>query len=313
MKAKRTKTNTVVHEIGRAARRLSTAKVGLGHGTANVIEEAAFLVGEAIGVAPDLLPAMGDRPVSAATSKLIDSVVSQRIKTRKPASYLTKSAYIQGIKFYVDERVIVPRSFIGELLFADHIIGGAGFVPDATKVKSVLDLCTGSGCLAILAAKVMPNAHVDAVELSGDAIKVAGINVKRHRLTKRVKVRRGDLFKGLPKRRYDLIISNPPYVSPKSMKKLPAEYQREPKMALAGGGADGLDIVARILNQAALWLSPKGGLLCEVGSGRAALERRFPKLPFLWLDTAESSGEVFWLSARDFQGLNRLSGARRRG
>jgi len=297
--------STVVQVIADAARRLSRARVVLGHGTGSMVAEAAFLVGETIGVAPDYLPAIGDRAVSAAARKLIDSVIAQRIKTRKPASYLTQSAYIQGIKFFVDERVIVPRSFIGELLFADHIVGSPGFVPDASKVKTVLDLCTGSGCLAVIAAKVFPKAKIDAVDLSEDALDVAAINVRRHGLADRIKLHCGDLFDPLPKRRYDLIISNPPYVAPASMKKLPPEYRREPAMALAGGGGDGLGIVARILAQAPAFLGERGALLCEVGAGGDAMEKRFPKLPFLWLDTTETSGEVFWLTAADFRAANK--------
>lgn len=298
------KSSTVVEEIANAARRLTRAGVRLGHGTSSMVAEAAFLVGETIGVAPDYLPAIGDRPVSAASRKLIDSVIGQRIKTRKPASYLTQSAYMHGIKFFVDERVIVPRSFIGELLFADHIVGSPGFVPDASKVKNVLDLCTGSGCLAVIAAKVFPRAKIDAVDLSEDALDVAAINLRRHGLADRIKLHCGDLFDPLPKRRYDLIISNPPYVAPASMKKLPHEYRREPAMALAGGGADGLGIVARLLAQAPAFLNERGALLCEVGAGGDAMEKRFPKLPFLWLDTAETSGEVFWLTATDFRAAN---------
>ncbi|MBM3513522.1 MAG: 50S ribosomal protein L3 N(5)-glutamine methyltransferase [Alphaproteobacteria bacterium] len=296
-----TSNRTVTAAITTAARALARAKVGLGHGTSTVLDEAAFLVGEAIGCAPDRLHTRIASVVTANQQRTIDRWVASRIKSRKPASYITGTAYLQNEKFVVDERVIVPRSFIAELIHSDHIVGGAAFIPKPQKIKRVLDLCTGSGCLAILAAKAFPNAVVDAVELSGQALAVARINVAQHRLKRRVRLWNGDLFAPLPAQKYDLIISNPPYVSPASMRKLPAEYRREPAMALAGGGADGLDIVTRIIDAAPAWLAAGGALICEVGGGRSALEKRYPSLPFLWLDTAESTGEVFWITAPDLQ------------
>lgn len=288
---------TIEQHVVAAAHALAQAKVTLGHGTATPIDEAAFLVGEALGIAPAHLAAHWHRRTDG---KAIAELVATRIRTRTPAPYLTKSAYIQGIKFYVDERALVPRSFIGELLFAPHIVGATAFIPTPGRIKRVLDLCTGSGCLAILAAKVFRQAKVDAVDLSPDALEVAKINVRRHRLGRRVTLYGGDLFAALPRRTYDLIICNPPYVAPASMRRLPAEYRREPALALAGGGRDGMNLVARILAETPKWLTPTGALMCEIGAGRRALERRFPGLNFMWLDTAESSGEVFWLTASDF-------------
>jgi ribosomal protein L3 glutamine methyltransferase len=227
--------------------------------------------------------------------------IGARIQTRKPAAYLTGRTYIQGIPFHVDERVIVPRSYIGELLFSD-LIGGDGFtiIADPSAVSRVLDLCTGSACLAILAAKVFPNASIDAVELSQAALAVARINVAESGESERIQLLEGDLFQPVGKERYDLIIANPPYVDAEAMAALPPEFQHEPALAL-DGGEDGLDIVRRILAEAPRHLNPGGGLLCEIGRGREILVDDYPELDFFWLDTAESEGEVFWLAASAFQ------------
>ena len=209
---------------------------------------------------------------------------------------------MRGLPFYVDERVIVPRSFIGELLDS-HFGGeadddGGALISDPASVENVLDLCTGSGCLAILAARRFPHARIDAVEISKDALEVATRNIADYSLGDRVKLHRGDLFKPLGGKRYDLIISNPPYVDAVGMAALPRECRAEPKLAF-DGGADGLDIIRRILNEAPRHLTPQGGLLCEIGRGRELLEAAFPQLPLLWLDTPESDGEVFWIGAPD--------------
>jgi ribosomal protein L3 glutamine methyltransferase len=199
---------------------------------------------------------------------------------------------LQGLPFYVDERVIVPRSFIAEIL-AD------GF-PLMEAPKTVLDLCTGSGCLAVLAAKLFPEARIAATELSPDAAAVACRNIDDNGCRDRIALHVGDLFAPVRGKKFDLIIANPPYVTPASMKRLPPEYRHEPKMALAGGGRDGMDIVRRILKEAPRHLKAGGGILCEVGAGRDALEKAFPRLPFLWLDAENGEGEVFWLSRGDF-------------
>jgi ribosomal protein L3 glutamine methyltransferase len=209
---------------------------------------------------------------------------------------------MRGLPFYVDERTIVPRSFIGELL--EHHFGGDGddeagsLISDPGAVESVLDLCTGSGCLAILASRNFPNAEIDAVDISKDALDVAARNVRDYGLRDRVTLYRGDLFKPLNGKRYDLIISNPPYVDAQGMADLPRECRAEPKLAF-DGGADGIDIVRRILDEAQAYLTPQGGLLCEVGRCRPQLEAAYPQLPLLWLDTEDSEGEVFWIAAAD--------------
>lgn len=209
---------------------------------------------------------------------------------------------MRGLPFYVDERTIVPRSFIGELL--DSHFGGDGdeesgsLIDDPAGIENVLDLCTGSGCLAILASRNFPNAQIDAVDISKDALEVAARNVADYGLEDRVALHRGDLFKPLRGTRYDLIISNPPYVDAEGMADLPRECRAEPKLAF-DGGADGLVIVRRILAEVAGHLTPQGGLLCEIGRCRPALEAAFPQLPLLWLDTEDSEGEVFWIAAAD--------------
>jgi ribosomal protein L3 glutamine methyltransferase len=222
-------------------------------------------------------------------------LIEKRVRTRIPSAYLVKRAYLQNHAFYVDERAIVPRSYLAELLYGEPFMGEEQLV-DRTAVTRVLDLCTGSGCLAVLACDVFPNAPVDAVDVSKDALAVAQINMTEHGVADRVRLMRGDLFKPVGDTVYDVILCNPPYVDAEGMARLPKEYRREPQLALAAG-ADGLDIVRRILGQARGHLSDNGGLLCEIGRCRPALEQSFPEANFLWLDTAESSGEVFWLPA----------------
>lgn len=286
---------TVVGLIRSVATELKRAKLVFAHGTTDPTVEAAFIVAETIGIHPDFIAARAAMPVSAAQQKKIGKLVERRIRTRKPAAYLLKRIYMLGVPFYIDERAIVPRSFLGEVLASDLFTDeDFALLPDADAIGSVLDLCTGSGCLAILSAMRFPNAKVDAVELSKGAFEVAKRNVAEHKLKKRVHAFRGDLFAPVAKKRYDLIISNPPYVDDAGMKGLPPECRHEPSMAFDGGD-DGLDIVRRIVDEAGQHLTERGGLLCEIGRGREALERAYPQLQFLWLDTEESSGEVFWL------------------
>ena len=235
--------------------------------------------------------------VTGAQRKKIDALVERRIRTRKPAAYLVKRMYMRGVPFYMDERAIVPRSFLGEILDSELFAGESfSLVRNPELIASVLDLCTGSGCLAILAALRFPKAKVDAVELSKDAIEVARRNVADHRLKKRVRLLRGDLFTPLKTARYDLIIANPPYVNDAGMASLPPECRHEPRLAFAGG-SDGLSVIRRILAEAGRHLNEGGGLLCEVGRGRTVIERAYPGKQFLWLDTEDSTGEVFWLDA----------------
>ncbi len=282
-----------------AISRFEATGLSYGHGTTNAVDEAAFIILESLHLPIDRLdPFLDARLLPDERARLAD-MIEARIATRKPASYLLNKAYIKGVPFYVDERVIVPRSFIGELLFEGLFTDGGGKqLMDTDAVETVLDLCTGSGALAILAAHVFPGAQVDAVELSADAIAVARRNVSESPVGDRVEVFRGDLFAPVKGRRYDLIITNPPYVDEDAMAELPPEYRHEPVMALAGG-PDGLDLVRRILKEAPAHLNPGGGLICEIGTGREILDDEFPDLPLLWLDTEESSAEVFWISAAD--------------
>jgi ribosomal protein L3 glutamine methyltransferase len=227
--------------------------------------------------------------------------VERRIATRKPAAYLLKEAWLGEHRFYVDERVIVPRSFIAEWMQPrrwDELPKFFGH-PNRTTVKSALDLCTGSGCLAILTALMFPDAQVEAADISADALDVAKRNVLDYGLGRRIHLVRSDLFSALQERRYDLIVSNPPYVKASSMKTLPAEYRAEPALALASG-RDGLDHTRTILREATQHLNPGGMLVVEIGHNRKALERAFPRLPFAWPETSSGAGFVFTLRKEDF-------------
>ncbi|MBK3777300.1 50S ribosomal protein L3 N(5)-glutamine methyltransferase [Azospirillum sp. YIM DDC1] len=276
--------------------RFNEADLDYGHGTTNAHDEAVFMVLEGLSLPIDQLDPYVDARLTLAERRKVADLLHARVETRKPASYLLNKAYIQGIPFYVDERVIVPRSYIGEILFSD-LIGGDDFtlVEDPTEVERVLDLCTGSGCLAILAAQIFPEAQVDAVDLSADALEVAKRNVADSGFGDRIALHHGDLFAPLKNRKYDVIITNPPYVDAEAMAALPPEFRHEPEMALASG-EDGLDIVRRILKEAPKHLTPEGGLLCEFGTGREILEAEYPDLDFFWVETANSFGEVFWLT-----------------
>lgn len=255
--------------IRQTERRLRAARLHYGHGTDNPRDEAAFLVLRGLG-----LPFDADLGRAADPAK-VEALIATRIAKRIPAAYLLREAWLAGLPFYVDRRVIVPRSHIAELL-REHLKPWLRRSP-----RRVLDLCTGSGCLAILAARAFPRAAVDASDISAAALAVARRNVERYDLEEKVRLIRSDLFAGLPEKRYDLILSNPPYVTSAAMRRLPAEYRYEPGMALAAG-RDGLELVRRILAGAPAHLSPGGLLVCEVGDGRRTVERAFPGMPFLW-------------------------------
>jgi ribosomal protein L3 glutamine methyltransferase len=275
-----------------ATGRFNASGIAFGQGVSNAVEEAAFLILESLHLPVDDINPWLDARLTGEERDDLVKLFEDRIFTRKPAAYLLNKTYIQGVPFFVDERVIIPRSFIGELLFSEAF---DALIDDAAAVGHVLDMCTGSGCLAILAARLFPNAHVDAVDLSEEALEVARRNVEEHGLEPRISLHHGDLFEPLRPRRYDLIIANPPYVDAAAMAHLPAEFRHEPAIALAGG-KDGLDVVRRILAAAPKFLAPEGGLLCEIGRGRAILEHDFSDLDFMWLDTEESRGEVFWIT-----------------
>jgi len=249
--------------IADTARRFAAARLHYGHGTDSARDEAAFLVLRGLG-----LPFDADLE-RAANGKRVAPLIEKRIKLRIPAAYLLNEAWLDGVRFYVDRRVIIPRSHIAFLLNDPGI-----------RPRRILDLCTGSGCLAILAARAFPGALVDAGDLSPAALAVARKNIARHRLGRRVRLK-PDLFANLRGRCYDLILTNPPYVGAAAMGRLPREYRYEPGLAL-GAGEDGMDLVARILEAAPEHLYPGGALLCEIGDNRRAFERRFPRLPVTW-------------------------------
>src|SRR5579871_3058461 len=274
--------STLLDFLRFAVSRFNEAKLVFAHGTTDPVAEAAFLISEALHLHPDQFESFASARVASFEAKKIRDLIEQRVRTRKPAAYLVNKIYMRGLPFYVDERVIVPRSFIGELLDS-HFAGDEGdgaSLMDPGNVASVLDLCTGSGCLAILAARHFPHAEVDAVDISKDALAVAARNVGDHGLEGRITLHRGDLFTPLGGKRYDLIISNPPYVDGEGMAALPPECRAEPKLAFDGGD-DGLDIVRRILDEAGEHLTPEGGLLCEIGRGRHNVDAAYPQAPLL--------------------------------
>ncbi len=278
--------------------RFRAAGLAFGHGVTTALDEAAFMILEGLNLPVDALDSFLDVKLLRRERERLDALIETRVTGRKPAAYLLNRAYIQGVPFYVDERVIVPRSFIGELLMTAFAETNE-LTGDPEKVSQVLDLCAGGGSLAILAALVFPNAAVDAADLSPDALAVARRNLEEHSLSDRIRLKQGDLFAPLGDERYDLILTNPPYVDAEALAAFPPEFAAEPRMAHAGGW-DGLDIVRRILGEAPDHLTPDGRLICEIGRGRDRLVRDYPRLPFVWLDTEESSGEVFLLRAGDF-------------
>ncbi|WP_131111271.1 50S ribosomal protein L3 N(5)-glutamine methyltransferase [Sulfuricystis thermophila] len=274
--------------------RFNEAKLFFGHGCDNAHDEAAWLILHALHLPPDRLDPYLDARLTRPERLAVLELLQQRIARRLPAAYLTHEAWQAGLRFYVDERVLIPRSYFAELL----VEGFAPWVEDPAAIASALDLCTGSGCLAILMAHAFPNAHIDATDLSADALEVARRNVADYHLEDRIRLVQGDLFAGLRKRKYDLIISNPPYVTAQAMRDLPPEYRHEPEIALAAG-EDGLDIVRRILAEAKKHLTPQGLLAVEVGHNKEIVEAAFPNLPLVWLDTESGEGKIFLLRRED--------------
>jgi ribosomal protein L3 glutamine methyltransferase len=288
--------STIIDFIRYAVTRFAEGKVAFGQGTDDPVEEAIFLVSEALGLPIDRIDSFLPARITSAERRKVFGLIEKRVRDRIPAAYLLHRAYLQGVRFYIDERVIVPRSYLAELLYGDLLFRGDAPMVDPVSVTRVLDLCTGSGCLAILACDVFPHANVDAVDLSAAALEVAKINVAEHGLKQRINLLKGDLFAPIGDAVYDIILSNPPYVRTQAAAELPAEFAHEPRLAL-DGGIDGLDVVRRILAEAPAHLNPDGGLLCEVGRGAQLLQSEHPDHEFLWLDTADSTGEVFWIAA----------------
>lgn len=277
-----------------AVSRFTEAQLAFGHGSASAYDEAAYLILHTLHLPLDVLDPFLDARLLGKEIDAVLHVIERRATERVPAAYITQEAWMHGRRFYVDERVIVPRSFIGELLED----GLQPYVADPDAVGAVLELCTGSGCLAVLAAHAFPNADIDAVDISGDALAVARINVADYELDDRIALFEGDLFAPLPERRYEVIIANPPYVNSDSMQALPPEYQHEPALALAGG-ADGMDVVRRIIGEARNWLTDDGVLVIEIGNERANVEAAFGGLDLTWMSTSGGDDSVFLIQASD--------------
>ena len=303
---------TVRELLAGAVERFEAAGLAYGHGTTNALDEAAWLIHHALGRKPADIAPLLDLELTPAQAKAVRALLTRRIRTRKPAAYLTNEAWLGPHRFYVDERVIVPRSYIFELL--EGISGQEpgdrrqekpkGPVPGSWRLApapSILDLCTGSGCLAILAALAYPEARVDAVDLSPEALAVAKRNVADYKLGRRIRLVESDLFTALEGRRYDLIVTNPPYVKAASMRTLPEEFRKEPRLALASG-TDGLEHARLILRQARRHLAPGGLLVMEIGHNRRAIERAFPRTPFQWPETSGGRGFVLALPREDLPG-----------
>ncbi|MFN4003680.1 MAG: 50S ribosomal protein L3 N(5)-glutamine methyltransferase [Hylemonella sp.] len=285
---------TVIELIEAGARSLEAAGVVFGHGTTNAFDEAAWLVLWRLGLPLDDLDAVARQPVTPEQAAQVQVLLRERIATRKPAAYLTHEAWLQGVPFYVDERAIVPRSFIAELI-ADGTLDA--WLSDETR--HVLDLCTGSGSLAVLAALAWPEVRVDAADISADALAVARINVQRHGLQDRITLLQSDGLNAV-RGPYDLILCNPPYVNAQSMAALPPEYRAEPALALAGGD-DGMDFIRRLLREAPPQMTERAVLVLEIGHERAHFEAAFPRLPAVWLDTSAGSDQVLLLTREALQ------------
>jgi len=279
-----------------AVSQFNKAGLHFGHGSATAYDEAAYLILKTLYLPLDQLDPFLDARVTEAECKQVLEIIERRVKDRIPAAYLMHEAWLGEFSFYVDERVIIPRSFIAELLQTQL----SPWIMDPDRITTALDLCTGSGCLAILLAHAFENAYIDAADISPQALAVAHKNVQDYGLQERIGLIESDLFSALQGKRYDLIISNPPYVNAESMAQLPQEYRHEPDNALASG-EDGLDATRQILRQAARHLTDDGILVVEIGHNRDALEQAFPRLPFTWLETSAGDGFVFLLQKDQLQ------------
>lgn len=280
---------TLLELVEAQAERLAQSGVSFGHGTTNAYDEAAWLVQWSLGLALDALDDQSARPISTDERRRVEALIGERIATRKPAAYLTHEAWLQGVPFYVDERAIVPRSFIAELI-ADGSIDP--WLSDRTE--RVLDLCTGNGSLAVLASMAWPDVRIDASDLSRDALAVARVNVDRHGVADRIALIESDGLSATPGP-YDLILCNPPYVNAASMAALPPEFRAEPAMAL-GSGSDGMDFTRRLLHEAPAVMTPQAVLVLEIGNEREHFERAFPRLEAVWLETSAGADQVLLLT-----------------
>lgn len=291
---------TIRDYIRWGASQLTENEVFLGHGIATPLHESATLVLHALFQPYHLDDCYMGAVLTIEERKRVVQLLNRRIKERKPVAYLTHNAIFAGLSFYVDERVLVPRSPIAELI-------EQRFEPwvDEEQVFNILDLCTGSACIAIACAYAFPEAQVDAIELSDDALDVAGINLEKHDLTDQLGLYQSDLFNQLPKKQYDIIVSNPPYVAIKEWEELPAEYHNEPEMGFTGG-TSGLDLVIRILADADEYLTKQGVLIIEVGSSAETLQQLFPEIPFYWLEFERGGDGVFLLTAEQVQQYHKL-------
>jgi ribosomal protein L3 glutamine methyltransferase len=286
---------TLVELVVAQSERLKQAGVSFGHGTGNAFDEAAWLVTWALGLPLDALETKGRQPVADADRAKAEALIGRRIETRRPAAYLTGEAWLHGVPFFIDERAIVPRSFIAELLVDEEETGTLdAWLSDRTR--RVLDLCTGNGSLAVIAAMAYPEIEVDASDISAPALEIARRNVDRHAMGHRIALVESDLFAHL-RGPYDLILCNPPYVNDESMAQLPAEYRAEPALALAGG-TDGMDLVRRIVRQAAPYMSEEAVLVLEIGHERAHFEQAFPRLECAWLETNGGPDRVVLIERR---------------
>jgi ribosomal protein L3 glutamine methyltransferase len=280
---------TLIAAIEAGAQQLSQAGVSFGHGTCNAFDEAAWLVLWRLGLPLHQLDEHAGQMLSPQQQSQIDALIQERITTRKPAAYLTHEAWLQGVSFYVDERCIVPRSLIAELIADGSIDPWL-----SADSRTVLDLCTGNGSLAVLAALAYPEVRVDAADISSDALEVARVNVEKHGLKERIRLLQSDGLASI-KESYDLILCNPPYVNSQSMAALPAEYRAEPALALAGG-SDGMDFIRTLLSQAANHLNPQAVLVLEIGHERSHFEAAFPSLEVVWLETSAGEDQVLLLT-----------------
>jgi len=286
---------TLADCIDAARAQLEAADIDYGQGSENAEQEASWLVIHALDIEDNDIDSGLDRPVSRDGQNKIQALLHQRIHEHIPAAYLTNEMWFAKLHFYVDERVLIPRSHLAEFI-------QDGFEPwlDGNKTKNVLDLCTGSGCIAVAVAIYYENTNVDASDISEDALQVAQRNMEQHQVQDRVKTTHSDLFQNIPEKKYDLILSNPPYVDTATMANLPEEFKKEPALGLVSGD-DGLDAVREILGNAAEYLKPHGILVCEVGDSAGALMQAFPDIPFLWLETYSGEQSVFLLTQRQLQ------------